>query len=120
MATEQVLSQQHVIDRLVEELPDWRYVDGAIERSVKCNGWRGAVLLFNGIAHLAEAAWHHPDVSVSWGVVVIRLHTHSAGGITEKDLQLAAEIERCVLWRPPQDSALDGPPDDDRWRYLDL
>ena len=49
---------------------------------------------------LSEAAYHHPDLSVTWGRVTVKLSTHSAGGITDKDFALARRIEDVVLWRP--------------------
>jgi hypothetical protein len=56
---------------------------------------------------------------VSWGEVGVALSTHSAGGITDKDFELAAEIERVVDWQPGAHSALDGTPDEDPWRLID-
>ena len=58
---------------------------------------------------LAEAAWHHPDLTVTWGKVWVKLKTHSAGGITDKDFALARKIEELALWRPPAGSPLTGP-----------
>ena len=46
-------------------------------------------MLVNAIGYLAEAAWHHPDLAVTWGKVWVKLKTHSAGGITDKDFALA-------------------------------
>ena len=46
------------------------------------------------VAFLAEAAGHHPDIDIRWRKVVLALTTHDAGGLTEKDFQLAAQIER--------------------------
>jgi pterin-4a-carbinolamine dehydratase len=68
------------------------------------------------IAHLAETAWHHPDLFLSWDKVEVRLVTHDSGGITEKDLALARQIEAVVTWAPPP--PLDGTPADPRWAYL--
>ena len=54
------------------------------------------------VAHagVAEAGNHHPDLEVHWGRVVVMMQTHSAGGITEKDLQMAERIEATVQWQP--------------------
>ena len=57
-----------------------------------------------------EAAWHHADLSVTWGKVWVKLKTHSAGGITDKDFALAKKIEGVVLWRPEPGSPLEGTP----------
>src|SRR3954449_1523537 len=61
--------------------------------------------------YLCEAAWHHADLSVTWGKVWVKLKTHSAGGITDKDFALARKIEEVVLWRPEAGSPLEGTPD---------
>ena len=58
------------------------------------------MLLVNLIAFYAEAADHHPDLAVSWPSVTVRLNTHSAGGITAKDIELARVIEQQANWRP--------------------
>ena len=54
------------------------------------------------------AADHHPDLAVSWGKVQVKLWTHSAGGVTPSDMELAKLIEQTALWRPPSGSALRG------------
>jgi 4a-hydroxytetrahydrobiopterin dehydratase len=53
----------------------------------------GALSFVNAVGSLAEAADHHPDIDIRWNTVTLRLSTHSAGGLTEKDLALAAQIE---------------------------
>ena len=67
-------------------------------------------MLVNAIGYYAEAAYHHPDLSVTWGRVTVKLSTHSAGGITDKDFALARQIEDVVLWRPAAGGALTGTP----------
>lgn len=81
-------------------LPGWTHVDGAIQRTYATDGWPTTLMLVNAIGFVAEAADHHPDLAVSWGQVVVRLNTHSAGGITDKDLELALLVEDRALWRP--------------------
>ena len=115
-----VLSENQVQARLAQSLAAWRWADGAIARTYRTAGWKASLMLVNAIGHVAETAWHHPDLEVSWGRVTVRLSTHSAGGVTEKDLALAARMEDVVTWVPPAESALDGTPDDPRYRYLDL
>jgi 4a-hydroxytetrahydrobiopterin dehydratase len=67
-------------------------------------------MLVNAIGYLSEAAYHHPDLSVTWGRITVKLSTHSAGGITDKDFALARRIEDVVLWRPAAGDALEGTP----------
>ena len=105
-------------DRLRRQLPSWTVEAGHLCRRYKTNGWRASMLLANGIAHLAEVAWHHPDLTVSWGSVGVRLRTHDADAITDKDFELAAMIEAYAAWKPGADSVLDGAPSDGEWRYL--
>jgi 4a-hydroxytetrahydrobiopterin dehydratase len=52
----------------------------------------------NAIGYYAEAADHHPDLQVTWGSVAVALNTHSAGGITAKDIALARQIEQVALF----------------------
>lgn len=104
---ERVYSEQEA-SRALAELPEWRAERGAIARTYETEGWGTTLMLVNAIGFIAEAADHHPDLEVSWAKVVVRLSTHSAGGITDKDLALAREIERLALWRPSTDGALRG------------
>jgi pterin-4a-carbinolamine dehydratase len=94
--------------RALADLPAWRVARGAITRTFETEGWGTTLMLVNAIGFIAEAADHHPDLEVSWSKVVVRLSTHSAGGITDKDVTLAREIEQLALWRPAKDSALRG------------
>ncbi|NOS88318.1 MAG: 4a-hydroxytetrahydrobiopterin dehydratase, partial [Methylococcaceae bacterium] len=73
----------------------------------------------NTIGHLAEAAFHHPDLSVSYAFVVVKLMNHAAKGITDKDFELAAKIESVLMWQPAKEGgALTGIPDDPRFKYI--
>ncbi len=94
----------------LEELPGWYYEDGWIRRQYKTDGWPTTLMLVNQIAYVAEAAYHHPDLSVTWGKVTVKLKTHSENGITQRDFELARRIEQTVLWRPSEGSALEGTP----------
>ena len=75
-------------------------------------------MVVNTVGHLAEAAWHHPDLSISYAFVIVKLQNHAAKGITDKDFSLAQEIERVVSWRPEENSPLEGTPDDVRFKYI--
>ncbi|HEX5435647.1 MAG TPA: 4a-hydroxytetrahydrobiopterin dehydratase [Gemmatimonadaceae bacterium] len=91
-------------------LPGWYYEDGWIRRQYKTDGWPTTLMLVNAIGYLAEQANHHPDLTVSWAKVWVKLQNHAAGGITDKDFELARRIEETVLWRPAADAALEGNP----------
>ena len=90
-------------------LPGWYYEDGWIRRQYKTDGWPTTLMLVNAIGCVAEAAYHHPDLAVTWAKVWVKLKTHTAGGITDKDFELARRIADVVLWRP-QGGALEGTP----------
>jgi 4a-hydroxytetrahydrobiopterin dehydratase len=106
--------------RLEDELPKWTYEDGWIRRKYKTSGWKGTLMVVNAVGHLAEAAWHHPDLTVSYAFVNVKLMNHAAKGITEKDFALARKIEEVVMWQPgrEEDAVLEGTPDDPRFKYV--
>jgi 4a-hydroxytetrahydrobiopterin dehydratase len=105
-----VIPDSEVASRLEKELPGWKLEDGWIRRKYSTDGWPTTLMLVNVIGYLSEAAYHHPDLEVTWGKVWVKLKTHASGGITERDLALAKEIEKQVLWRPPKGSMLEGTP----------
>jgi 4a-hydroxytetrahydrobiopterin dehydratase len=77
-------------------------------------------MVINAVGHLAEAAWHHPDLKASYAWVEVKLQTHTAKGITDKDFELARKIEDFVSWRPAKEGgALEGTPTgDQRFAYI--
>jgi 4a-hydroxytetrahydrobiopterin dehydratase len=116
---ERTYSEDEVRQRLETGLPRWRLDDGAISRRYDTNGWKATLMVINTVGHLAEAAWHHPDIAASWGWVEVRLSTHSAKGITDKDFELAAKIDEVVMWQPAKEGgALEGTPADPRFAYV--
>lgn len=110
MTGPRLLSANEITDHLRRALPHWRLEGGALRRRYRVNGFRSALLAANAIGHLAEAAWHHPELTLSWGKVEVSLWTHDAGGVTDRDLALADKIEEVVAWRPDTDAALEGNP----------
>src|SRR5437867_1924051 len=86
--TEKTYDESQIAERL-QELPGWYYEDGWIRRVYKTDGWPTTLMLVNAIGFCSEAAYHHPDLAVTWGRIVVKLSTHSAGGITDKDFALA-------------------------------
>ena len=117
---DEVYADEEIVARLAEELPQWSYEGGWIRRKYKTSGWKGTLMVVNTVGHLAEAAWHHPDLTVSYAFVIVKLVNHAAKGVTEKDFELAKKIEEVLMWQPgKQDgSALEGTPDDPRFKYL--
>lgn len=112
-------TDSEVTQRLADELPEWYLEDGWIRRKYRTSGWKGTLMVINAVGHLAEAAWHHPDIAASYAFVIVKLKNHAAKGITDKDFELAAKIEEMVHWQPAQHSdALTGTPDDARFKYI--
>lgn len=116
---EQTYTEEQIQQRLAEELPHWYYENGWIRRKYRTNSWKGTLMVVNTVGHLAEAAWHHPDLTVSYAFVVVKLMNHAAKGITNKDFALAKKIEEVIQWNPGKDEAdLDGVPADQRFAYI--
>jgi len=103
------------------ELPAWTLDGGCLRRRIDTSGWKATLMAVNAIGHLAEAAWHHPELAVAYASVTVSLSTHEAGGLTERDFALAAKIESVLMWRPGTEpgAVLEGTPDDPRYRYID-
>ena len=116
---EHVYSETEISGQMEQRLPLWFYRDEHIQREYHTSGWKSSMLIANTVGHLAEAAWHHPDLVISYSSVTVRLMNHSAKGITEKDFQLAQKIEEVVHWQPKgEGTALSGTPDDPRYAYI--
>ena len=75
-------------------LPEWTKKGGAITRTFQFRDFSGAIEFVNAVARLAEKAWHHPDIDIRYSKVTVALTTHSEGGLTEKDFDLATKIDQ--------------------------
>lgn len=71
-------SEEEIEQRLAAELPQWYLEKGWIRRKYQTSGWKGTLMVINTVGHLAEAAFHHPDLSASYAFVIVKLCTHSA------------------------------------------
>ena len=80
----------------MERSSDWIDSQDALERTIEFPSFRDAISFVNRVADLAEEANHHPDIAVSYKTVTLRWTTHSAGGITERDQELAARTDELV------------------------
>jgi len=115
-----VYAETEIAAHLQKHLPHWRYEGGWIRRRYRTNSWKGTLMVINAVGHLAEAAWHHPDLTASYAWVEVRLMTHDAKGVTDKDFALAAKIEEVIQWNPAKEGgALEGTPQgDQRFAYI--
>jgi len=102
---EETYSEEQIKQRLEEELPRWYYEDGWIRRKYRTQGWKGTLMVINTVGHLAEAAFHHPDLTASYAFVVVKLMNHAAKGVTNKDFELAKKIEEVIQWQPGKEGA---------------
>src|SRR6516165_8060712 len=110
-ARQATYSDEEVAAKVREHgLDAWYLEDGWLRRKYNTDGWPTTLMLVNAIGYLCEAAYHHADLAVTWGKVWVKLRTHSAGGITDKDFALARKIEEVVLWRPEPGGPLEGTP----------
>jgi 4a-hydroxytetrahydrobiopterin dehydratase len=73
-------------------VPGWQREGGTITAVVTRSDFRDAMLFTGVVAYLAEQANHHPDILIQWNKVTLTLSTHSAGGLTAKDFDLAGKI----------------------------
>ena len=81
------------IDEAIADLPDWRREGGALRRTIEAYDFRTAIRILDKVAVEAESLQHHPDIDIRYKTVHFALSTHSAGGITELDVDLAHRIE---------------------------
>jgi len=90
-----VLSDDEVAAALAE-LPEWSGDHTGIRRSVKAATFPAGVTLVDRVAEAAEAADHHPDIDIRWRTITFTLVTHSAGGVTERDLAMARTVDEII------------------------
>ena len=90
----ELLSQDEVDRALERELPSWTQDGDTIVRAVEASSFMDGITLVQRVAEVAEDLDHHPDIDIRWRTVTFRLSTHSAGGLTAKDLRLAADIDK--------------------------
>jgi 4a-hydroxytetrahydrobiopterin dehydratase len=92
------LSADQITDKL-KSLSGWEYKDNSISKLYRFQEFMDGIRFINRVAELAETADHHPDISVNYTRVRFSCSTHDQGGVTEKDLKLAEQIERAFTTR---------------------
>ena len=92
---EEPYTDEEVEARIEENaLVGWQLDGGWLQRKYTTDGWPTTLMLVNTIGYLSEAAYHHPDLAVSWNEVTVTITTHSEGGLTANDFDLAARIQQ--------------------------
>ena len=89
----ELLDNEVVDAALAERRTGWRRQGATLVLEADRGDFAGALAFVDAVGVRAESAGHHPDVDIRWGTVTLRLTTHSAGGLTQKDLDLAGEID---------------------------
>lgn len=87
------LLTQTEIEQALASLDGWTQAGNEISRTFVLRSFPAALAFASAVGHLAERADHHPDILIQYRKVTLTLSTHSAGGLTEKDFDLAAEID---------------------------
>ena len=88
-----LLTPEQLAERLIEA-PDWSVSDGQIAREFTLATFVAAIEFVGGVAAIAERLNHHPDIDIRYRRVRIAVSTHSAGGLTGLDFELAAQVDR--------------------------
>ncbi|GLY23038.1 4a-hydroxytetrahydrobiopterin dehydratase [Micromonospora sp. NBRC 101691] len=91
----EVLTAEAVRDRLAA-LADWTGDPAGISRTVQLGSFPEAIAVVGRVAEVAEERDHHPDIDIRWRTLTFRCTTHSAGGVTERDIDLARRIDEIV------------------------
>jgi 4a-hydroxytetrahydrobiopterin dehydratase len=81
------------IEAKLADLPGWKLEDKAIARSFDCGDFVGSVKFVESLVEPAEGMGHHPDLEISWDTVTVTISTHSEGGLTAADFELAEKVD---------------------------
>ena len=92
MTEPQVYTEEQIRESLAA-LDGWELRDGRLRKRYTFRTFLRAIAFVNSVAYLAEAAGHHPDITINYNKVTLRLITHSAGALTDRDFSLASDID---------------------------
>ena len=84
------------IKNWLKKLPEWELEKKAIERTYEFDDFSQAIEFVNGVAEIAEEEDHHPDIDIRFNKVRLALSTHSEGGLTDLDFELAEKVDTLV------------------------
>ena len=85
--------EESEIDERLGTLSGWKRDGDSIVKEFDCDDFKGSVAFVNRVLPIAEEMDHHPDVAISWATVTLTLSTHSEGGLTAGDFELATRID---------------------------
>ena len=85
--------EESEIDEQLGTLSGWKRDGDSIVKEFDCGDFKGSVAFVNRVLPIAEEMDHHPDVAISWATVTLTLSTHSEGGLTAGDFELARRID---------------------------
>lgn len=85
------------IQQQLQDLQGWKFGNNAITKQFTLKGFGPAMALVNKVAEVAEKAKHYPDIVINYNRVTFTCSTHDAGGVTEKDITLAKQIETAAM-----------------------
>lgn len=107
MAEPQALSQEE-IDAGLRGLAGWELRDGRLRKEYHFRTFLRAIAFVNSVAYLAESHGHHPDITINYNRVTLRIMTHMVGALTERDFALASDIDEKLVSKliiPPEAGA---------------
>jgi 4a-hydroxytetrahydrobiopterin dehydratase len=90
---EPVIYSEEQVEAGLAGLDGWEIRDGRLRKQFTFRTFLRAVVFVNSVAYLAESHGHHPDITINYNKVTLRMITHSAGGLTERDFALAKGVE---------------------------
>lgn len=90
------LLEEEEIEQRVDELGDWEREGAEIVKVFEFDDFTAAIRFVNEVAKLADRYDHHPDIDIRWNKVRLGLSTHSEGGLTARDFDVAGEIEQSI------------------------
>ena len=100
----------------LSRLDGWTFEDGKISKKFNTTDWRTTLMITSMISYLCEVAWHHPKLVIEFNIVTVNLWTHEINGVSERDFEVAKQIDQTVTWDPSKtpDGALTGLPENNR------
>ena len=99
-----VFDESEINEYIQKNLKGWSYDGKWIRKTYKTHSWKSTLMVVNSIGHLAEAAWHHPDLQISYAFVEVKLMNHAKKGITQLDFDLAKKIDEFITWNPKEEN----------------